>query len=107
MQKIDIQPYGPGVGADFVHTERVTLAFWAIEAGTRVPEHSHENEQIVNVLEGELEFTIDGVTEVLSAGCIAVVPSHGVHSGQALSNCRVIDTFQPVQRQFALPASEG
>ena len=107
MQKIDIQPYGPGVAADFVHAERVTLAFWSIDAGIRVPEHSHENEQIVNVLEGDLEFTIDGITEVLNAGCVAVVPSHAVHSGQALTDCRVIDTFQPVQRQFALPANEG
>lgn len=107
MHKIELRPYGPGVDADFVHTDRVTLAFWLVEEGTPVPPHSHENEQIVNVLEGELEFTIDGVTEVLGPGCVAVVPSGAEHSGRALSDCRIIDTFQPRQTQFALPAHSG
>ena len=104
MRKIELKPYGPGVHADFVHTGRVTLVFWHFAKGTPVPLHSHENEQIVNVLEGELELTIDGVTEVLGPGCVAVVPSGAAHSGQALSDCRIIDTFQPTRTEFALPA---
>ena len=107
MRKIDPKPFGRGIDADFVHTDRVTLAFWCMAEGTPVPEHSHENEQIVNVLEGELELTIDGVTEVLTPGCVAVVPSGATHSGRALSDCRVIDTFQPARTHFAVPEHSG
>ena len=107
MHKVELKPWGPGVDADFVHSDRVTLAFWRIRKDTPVPLHNHENEQIVNVLEGELEFTIDGVTEILGPGCIAVVPSGASHSGRALSDCRVVDTFQPVQTRFALPGPSG
>ena len=99
---IEYRRFGPGVDAHIVHTDRVTIANWAIAAGTPVPEHSHEHEQVVNVLEGELEFCIDGKTHVLTAGTITVVPSGALHSGVARTDCRVIDTFCPVQKSFAL-----
>jgi len=66
MHKVEFKPYGPGDDADFVHSNRLTLAFWRIAEGTLVPQHSHEQEQIVNVLSGELELTIDGVTESIA-----------------------------------------
>ena len=40
-QDIELQPYGGGVEADFLHTDKVTLAFWYFPAGTPVPEHAH------------------------------------------------------------------
>ena len=36
----------------FVHSERMTFAWWRIEPGAEVPEHDHPHEQVVNVLEG-------------------------------------------------------
>ena len=100
--KIEFTRFGPGVDAHIVHTDRITIANWSIAEGTPIPEHSHPNEQVVNVLEGELEFCIDGETQVLTAGTITIVPSNAVHSGVALTDCKVIDTFCPVQKRFAL-----
>ena len=83
--------------------EQAMISEVRLDAGCHVPTHAHDNEQIVNVLEGELEFSIDGVTRVLGPGTVTIVPPNAVHSGVALSDCRVIDTFCPVQKTFALP----
>ena len=100
--RVEFKRFGPGVDADIVHTDRVTIVHWSIAEGTPIPEHSHENEQVVNVLDGELEFCIDGDTQLLTAGTMTIVPSHAVHSGIARTDCKVIDTFCPVQKTFAL-----
>jgi quercetin dioxygenase-like cupin family protein len=52
------------------------------------------------VSEGEFELTVDGETEVLRPGVVAVIPSDAEHSGRALTDCRVIDIFHPVREDY-------
>jgi quercetin dioxygenase-like cupin family protein len=90
----------PGGSARFVHSAHMTVAYWNLEAGTVIPSHSHPHEQIVNLLEGEFEFAVDGVQRRMEAGHVAVVPAHATHIGKALTPCRVIDIFYPVREDF-------
>ena len=57
-----------GFKAHFVHSANMTFAHWTIQAGALLPTHSHPHEQVVNVIEGEFELTIDGKTQRLGAG---------------------------------------
>lgn len=84
-----------GCHGRFVHSETMTHAYWRIEAGAVVPEHHHAQEQVVNVLEGELEFVLDGAPHRLGPGDILVVPSEVPHSARAITKCRVLDVFSP------------
>ena len=90
----------PGYRARFVHTENLTLAYWDIEAGAPLPEHVHPHEQIASVIVGCLEFSVAGETRVLEAGSVAVVPPNAVHSGRALTACRMIAAFSPVRQDY-------
>ena len=90
----------PGFHVRFVHTDTMTFAWWEIDAGAELPEHSHPHEQVCNLLEGEFELTIDGVTETLTSGRSAVIPGHAVHSGRAITDCRVQDVFCPVREDY-------
>ena len=90
----------PGFAVQFVHGDSMTLAYWNIDAGAKLPEHSHPHEQICNVIEGEFELVIDGKAITLRAGAVGVIPSHAVHSGTALTDCRVIDAFSPVRDDY-------
>jgi quercetin dioxygenase-like cupin family protein len=92
----------PGFLAKFIHSDRMTFVFWQIEAGAELPEHSHEHEQVCNVLEGKFSLTIDGQTQVLQPGQVAVIPSMATHSGRALTSCRVMDVFQPIREDYRL-----
>jgi len=97
----------PGFSAKFVHSENMTFAYWDIEAGSELPEHSHPHEQVLTVIKGKLVLTIEGKTQILEPGSVAVIPANAKHSGKAITECRCIDVFYPVREDFRDPASVG
>jgi quercetin dioxygenase-like cupin family protein len=90
----------PGYKGRFIHTENMSIAFWHIEAGAVAPEHSHPHEQVVCPLEGRFEITVWGETRTLESGDVVVIAPNVVHSGRAISDCRIIDTFYPVRDDY-------
>jgi quercetin dioxygenase-like cupin family protein len=90
----------PGFHGRLIHTQRATLVYWTIEPNSPLPAHHHPHEQIVNVLEGSFELTIDEETEIVPAGCVAVIPPGAPHSGRALTRCRILDVFCPAREDY-------
>jgi quercetin dioxygenase-like cupin family protein len=90
----------PGFKVHFVHSANMTFAHWMIQAGSMLPAHSHPHEQVVNMVEGEFELTIDGETRRLGPGTVAVIPSNARHSGRAITDCRIIDAFYPIREDY-------
>ncbi len=90
----------PGYRARFVHSDNMTLAYWDVDPGAVLPEHSHPHEQIANVLEGEFELTVNGETRLLAPGQVAVIPGNVPHSGRAISACRLLDAFYPPRDEY-------
>ena len=90
----------PGFVARFVHSDHMTLAYWNITAGAALPAHAHPHEQIVNVIDGQFEFTLDGEKQILTAGAVVNIPSNVKHSGKAITNCKIIDAFYPVREDY-------
>jgi quercetin dioxygenase-like cupin family protein len=90
----------PGFHGRFAHSEHMTFALWDIEAGARLPAHHHPHEQVIHVLSGAFEATVDGITQVLTAGMVGIVGSNLVHSGRALTTCRILDAFSPVREDY-------
>ena len=93
----------PGFKGRFIHTEKTTIIFWEAENGAVLPEHHHPHEQISEVTEGEFELTIGDETRVLKPGSIAIVPPNVIHSGKALTYCRIKDIFCPVREDYKTP----
>ena len=100
LEDIQEREIVPGYRARFIHAEGMTLAYWEVDAGAALPEHSHPHEQIANVLEGEFELTVAGESKVLVPGQVAVIPGDVPHSGRAISDCRLIDAFQPAREDY-------
>ncbi|MBO0590447.1 cupin domain-containing protein [Cellulophaga sp. E16_2] len=90
----------PGYHGKLVHTKNMSLAFWDVEKGAIVPEHSHVNEQVMQVLEGEFEFTLNGKTKVYTSGDLVVIGSYIPHSGKALTPCKLMDVFSPTREEY-------
>ena len=90
----------PGYHAKFVHSNNMTLAYWRIEAGAALPDHSHHHEQIVNLIEGEFEFNFKGEIKKLVPGDVVVVPPNVPHCGKAITACRIIDVFHPMREDY-------
>ncbi len=89
-----------GIRARVVNTGNVSVAHVNLSAGADLPQHAHHPEQVVNVVDGELELTVDGETTVLTRGLAMVLPPMVPHSGKALTDCYVIDVFHPVREDF-------
>ncbi len=90
----------PGFHGKFVHTEHQTFAFWEIAPGSSLPLHSHPQEQVLQMLEGEFELRVGGKVLHLKAGEVVVIASNEEHSGKALTPCKIIDTFYPVREDY-------
>lgn len=81
----DAESLGPqriweGVVARVIGGEGVTLALIDLEPNAVVPEHSHENEQLGVLIQGELTFTVNGETRTLKPGGTWRIEPHAPHS---------------------------
>lgn len=92
--------YLPGFHGQMLHLQNFTFAKWRIEAGSQLPEHAHEHEQLSHVLSGTFEMTVDGVTQRCEAGGVVSIPSNVAHSGKAITDCVLVDVFQPVREDY-------
>ena len=90
----------PGFKARFIHSPNMTISYWEVEAGAVLPKHSHPHEQVTNVIEGEFEMDLEGKVRLLNSGTVALIPPNAVHTGRALSPCRIIDVFYPVREDY-------
>ena len=100
LSTIEEREIVPGFHGTFVHAENMSATFWRIEAGATLPEHAHINEQISVVTSGKFEMTLDGEVRQLEAGTVAVIPSNMKHSGRAITDCQIMDTFYPVREDY-------
>lgn len=100
LTDIETKEYIPGYHGKMIHSETMTLAFWEVEEGAMVPEHSHINEQILHVIEGEFEFKVGGISKIYRPGELAIIPPNIPHSGKALSSCKLMDVFSPVREAY-------
>ena len=100
LNGIDEKEIVSGYNAKFVHSENMTVAFWEVEEGAVMPEHAHPHEQVSSVLEGQFELTVAGEPRVLDSGTVAIIPSNTLHSGKAITTCRLMDAFYPVREDY-------
>jgi quercetin dioxygenase-like cupin family protein len=85
-----------------VFGDNQTLVFVTIDPNSEAPVHSHPEEQMGTIIDGECEFEIDGHRRLLRRGDAYVVPSnvpHGARTGETV--CLAIDTFAPPRAALA------
>jgi quercetin dioxygenase-like cupin family protein len=78
----------------------MTVAHYEITRGASIHEHHHLQEELYEVLEGELELTVNGDTQVAKPGVAAIVSSNARHSVRALTDWRVIIVDSPTRPEF-------
>ena len=90
----------PGWRGKFIRSAGMTFVYWDVPAGTVLPEHSHPHEQVAHTFEGEFEIVVAGIKQVLRPGSVTIIPPHAVHSGRAITDCRILDVFCPVREDY-------
>jgi len=97
----DVSPveFVPGLEFGPVVGEKTMTNFVRFEPHTEAPRHSHEEEHIVIVLDGEFEFDLDGDVRTMRPGDVAAVPPWVPRGAHTLdSPCYEVDVFNPPRR---------
>jgi quercetin dioxygenase-like cupin family protein len=77
--------------------EKAMVAQVFIAKGGVVPEHHHESEQLTYIMEGALEFELEGRTVVVRKGQVLHIPSNVPHRAVALEDTLDLDIFSPIR----------
>lgn len=89
-----------GIHGAMYHSDQLTFGHITLEEGAVLPQHQHLQEQWTHVLEGQLQFSLAGETQIMTSGISVYIPSNVPHSAIALTRCKVIDGFLPVREDF-------
>ncbi len=90
----------PGWFGLYFQSPSMFFAHYEFTKGSSIHEHSHPQEEVWQVIEGELEMTIEGLSEVARPGLVAVVPPGAPHSARALTDGRAIVVDYPLRDDF-------
>jgi unsaturated pyranuronate lyase len=90
----------PGWHGRYFHSQSMTFAHYDFVRGSSIHEHSHPQEEVYELIEGELELTIDGVAQIARPGLVAIVPAGVRHSVKALTDGRAIIVDYPLRPDF-------
>lgn len=94
----------PGWRGRYFHSSNMTFAHYEFDAGASIHEHSHPNEEVYELLEGELEIIVDGLAHKARPGNAVIVPSGARHSVKAITKGRVIVVDHPARHEFDQPS---
>jgi len=71
-----------------------------LDAGSRMPEHQHAQEQLVHILSGRMKLIVEGVSHELKPGDSYYLTSNVPHGVETLEATRVLDTFSPPRDEY-------
>lgn len=71
-----------------------------LDAGSRMPEHKHAQEQIVHILEGRMKLIVSGVPHELKGGESFYLASNVPHGVETIVDTMVLDTFSPPRDDY-------
>ena len=99
-EKIEREVLSAAISRKIITGDKAMVAQVFLAKGAEVPEHHHESEQITYILEGALEFLIEGRTIVVSAGEVLRIPSNVPHRAVALQDTLDLDIFSPIRHDW-------
>ncbi len=90
-----------GITLKSVSGDKTMMTFFEFEPDAVIPEHKHPHEQITYIIEGEMEFTLEGETKVLKTGDGVVIPPNYDHSAKILSMpTKAVDAWYPIREDY-------
>jgi quercetin dioxygenase-like cupin family protein len=104
--KLNVIERHPGWKGRYFDSDSMTFGHYLFEAGASIHEHSHPNEEVWNVIDGELEVTIGAETVTAGPGFVAIVPPNTLHSVRVIRTGRAIVVDYPLRPEMHLAPAE-
>lgn len=97
-QTLNVTERLPGWRGRYFHSSNMIFAHYDFSRGTSIHEHFHPQEEVYELVEGQLELTIDGVAQIVRPGLVGIVPANVRHSVKALTDGKAIIIDYPLRR---------
>jgi quercetin dioxygenase-like cupin family protein len=97
MRELPVLVRKPGWRGRFFDSPSMSFVQYEFDAGAPIHEHFHPQEEVWQIIEGELDITIDGVTRRAGPGSAAIVPGTTKHSVVAVTDGRVFIVDYPLR----------
>src|SRR5271165_1139364 len=97
---LDVIERLPGWYGRYFHSPSMTFAHYQFKRDASIHEHHHPQEEVYEVIEGDLEVTIDGVAEIARAAKVAIIPGNVPHSVRALTDGSAIIVDYPRRNEI-------
>ena len=95
------RPLLEGITLRAVAGDKTMMTFFDLQPGACIPPHRHPHEQISYVIEGEIEFTLDGESRMLRRGDGVVVGADREHSVRVLDRpALAVDAWYPIRDDY-------
>jgi quercetin dioxygenase-like cupin family protein len=95
----------PGWRGRYFDSPSMTFGHYEFDAGSSIHEHSHPQEEVWQVIEGELEITISGAAQRAGPGFVGIVPPNTLHSVTAITRGKAIVVDHPRRTTGFNPAA--
>ncbi|MBI5043435.1 MAG: cupin domain-containing protein [Nitrospirae bacterium] len=90
-----------GITLRAVSGDKTMMTFFEFEPDAVIPSHKHPHEQITYIIEGEMEFTVEGETRLLKKDDGVVIRSNQEHSARVLDKpAKAVDAWYPVREDY-------
>ncbi len=98
VEKIDL---GDGVTRKILsYGGNIMLAEFEFQEGVGGETHTHPHEQIGYVVEGTIEFNLNGEKKLLHAGDSMYIAPNLPHGAKAITAAKTIDVFSPIRDEY-------
>ena len=87
----------PGWRGRFFDSPSMSFVQYEFDAGASIHEHFHPQEEVWQIVEGELDITIDGVTRRVGPASVAIAPPNTKHSAVAVTDGRAFIVDHPLR----------
>jgi len=90
-----------GIKLKAVSGDKTMMTIFEFDVNALIPSHKHPHEQITYIIEGELEFTVEGKTRILRKGDGVVISSNHEHSAKVLNApAKAVDAWYPRREDY-------
>ncbi len=99
-ESVPLEVMSDVISRKIISGEKAMVAQVFLKKGAVVPEHRHESEQITYILEGALQFQLEGQEIVVHKGEVLRIPSNVPHRAVALEDTVDLDIFSPIRTDW-------
>ncbi|NKB35390.1 MAG: cupin domain-containing protein [Pseudomonadales bacterium] len=96
--EVELETVNDNMRRRIVTGEKMTVARIYFDDGFVVPMHEHHNEQITQVVKGQMRFVFAGADPkemLLNPGDVVVIPAHVPHQATCIGEVEEIDMWAP------------